>query len=87
MAVRRSLNRVRRIERFGNSNRLQRARAVELRPAMQRRARDEDLAEFLTAVLREWIVRNPGRSLDETNLAAILPEALDEFIWKHLGDS
>jgi hypothetical protein len=39
------------------------------------------------AVLQEWIVRNPGRSLDDTNLAAILPEALDESIWKHLGDT
>jgi hypothetical protein len=87
MAVRRSLNRVRRIERFSNTNRLERVRAVEVKPATQRRARDEDLAEFLTAVLQEWIIRNPGRSLDERNLAAILPEALDEFIWKHLGDS
>ena len=84
--MKRSLNRVRRIERFSNTNRLERFRADEVRLTTQRRARDEDLAEFLTAVLREWIVRNPGRSLDETNLAAILPEALDEFIWKHLGD-
>jgi hypothetical protein len=47
----------------------------------------DGLAEFLAAVLKEWIVRNPGRSLDDTNLAAILPEALDESIWKHLGDT
>ena len=87
MAVKTSLNRVRGIERFSNTNRLEGGRAGEVCSATQRRARDEDLAEFLTAVLQEWIVRNPGRSLDETNLAALLPEALDEFIWKHLGDS
>ena len=87
MAVKRSLNRVRKIERFSNTNRLEGIRAYEVRLAMQRRAHDEDLAEFLTGVLQEWIVRNPGRSLDKTDLAAILPEALDEFIWRHLGDS
>ena len=87
MAVKRSLNRVRRIEKFSSANRPEGIRAYEVWLAMQRRARDEDLAEFLTTVLQEWIVRNPGRSLDKTNLAAILPEALDEFIWKHLGDS
>src|SRR5208282_560765 len=88
-AVKRSLNGVRGIgqTRFSNTNRLEGFGAGEAWPASQRRARDEGLAEFLTAVLQEWIVRNPGKSLDDTNLAAILPEALDEFIWKHLGDS
>jgi hypothetical protein len=89
MAVKRSLNRIRRIgqSRFANTNRLEGISADGVWPATQRRVRDEDLAEFLTAVLQEWIVRHPGRSLDDTNLGSILPEALDEFIWKHLGDS
>ena len=89
MAARRSLKRARRIEqsRFLDTNRLEGASADEVWLARQRRTYDDDLAEFLTAVVKEWMVRNPGRSLDNANLAAILPEALDEFTWKHLGDS
>jgi len=89
MAARRSLKQVRRIEQTGffDTNPLEGARADKVWLASQRRTFDDDLAEFLTTVLKEWMIRNPGRSLDNTNLATILPEALDEFTWKHLGDS
>jgi hypothetical protein len=90
MAARRSLKQVRGIgqTRFLDTNRLARGRADAVLLRKQRRTiYDEDLAEFLTAVVKEWMVSNPGRSLDDTNLATILPDALDEFTWKHLGDS
>ena len=89
MAVRRSLKQLRGIEqtRFLDANRLAGAGADKVWLARQRHTFDDDLAEFLTTVVKEWMVRNPGRSLDNANLATILPEALDEFTWKHLGDS
>jgi hypothetical protein len=88
MAARRSLKEVGGIERsrFLDTYRFEGGRADEVSLRKQRRTHDDDLAEFLTTVVKEWMVRNPGRSLDNTNLATILPEALDEFTWKHLGD-
>jgi hypothetical protein len=88
MAARRSLKRSEVSDKpdILDTNRLERCRADEVWLATQRHAYDEDLAEFLTTVLKEWIVRNPGRSLGDTDVASILPEALDEFIWKHLSD-
>lgn len=47
---------------------------------------DENLTETLTNVLEEWMARNPGRVVDDASLIAILPEALDEFIWRHFED-
>ena len=90
MAARQSLKQVRDIgqTRFFDTNRLARGRADAVLLKKQRRTTyDEDLAEFLTVVVKEWMVSNPARSLDNTNLATILPEALDEWTWKHLGDS
>jgi hypothetical protein len=90
MAARQSLKQVRGMgqPRFLDTSRLVRWRADAVLLKNQRRTIcDEDLAEFLTAVVKEWMVSNPARSLDNTNLATILPEALDEFTWKHLGDS
>jgi hypothetical protein len=89
MAVRRPLKQVRRIgqTRYPDTSRLAGGRADEVCRARERRTYDDDLAEFLTAVLKEWMVGNPDRSLDDTDLATILPEALDEFMWKHLRDS
>ena len=90
MATIRSLKQVRDIgqTRFLDTNRFPRGGADAVLLKKQRcTGYDEDLAEFLTAVVKEWMVSNPGRSLDNTNLATILPEALDEFTWKHLGDS
>jgi hypothetical protein len=55
--------------------------------AKERSVYRDDLADFLAGVLQEWIVSNPGKSIDDTNLATILPEALDEFMWKHLDDT
>ena len=92
MAARRSLKQVRVIGQtsFLGTKRKRLARggadAVLLRK-QRRTTYDDDLTEFLTAVVKEWMVSNPGRSLDDTNLATILPEALDEFTSKHLGDS
>ena len=45
------------------------------------------LTIVLAKALNEWMARNPGRSVDEMNLSAVLPEAVDEFIWRHLDDS
>ena len=91
MVARRSLKQVPGIgqTRFLDTHRLEGGRAGELTLTLRKECRthDDDLAEFLTAVVKEWMVRNPGRSLDNTNLATILPEALDEFTWKHPGDS
>jgi hypothetical protein len=52
----------------------------------QRSIYDDHLAKTLTNVLREWAARNPGRAIDATSLTSIMPEALDEFIWRHLDD-
>jgi hypothetical protein len=40
----------------------------------------------LAKALNEWMMRNPGKSVDDVNLTAVLPEALEEFIWRHLDD-
>jgi hypothetical protein len=53
----------------------------------ERTVYNEALADFLAGVLQEWIISNPGKSVDDTNLGTILPEALDEFMWKHLDDA
>ena len=89
MVMRRPLKHVRRIgqTRYLDTSRLAGDRADGVGPARERRTYDDDLAEFLTVVLKEWMVGNPDRSLDDTDLATILPEALDEFMWKHLRDS
>jgi hypothetical protein len=47
----------------------------------------DHLTIVLAKALNEWMARNPGRSVDEMNLSAVLPEAVDEFIWRHLDDS
>ena len=88
MAARKSLRNSRKIRdaRFLGPNRLKAARASDVWLNTRRRAYDDHLAKTLTTVLKEWIARNPGRSVDDKTLTAILPEALDEFIWRHLDD-
>ena len=86
MAARKSLRPGRKIRhaRFLGPNRLKVDAPSDIWLNTQRRAYDEHLANTLTSVLEEWIARNPGRLVDDTTLTAILPEALDEFIWRHL---
>jgi DNA-binding SARP family transcriptional activator len=88
MAARKSLRNGRKIRpaRFLGHNRLKVDAPSDVWLSTQRRAYDEHLADTLTSVLEEWIARNPGRSVDDSTLTAILPEALDEFIWRHLDD-
>ena len=88
MAARKSLRNSREIRpaRFLVPNRLKADGASEAWLNTQRRAYDDHLAKTLTSVLEEWMARNPGRLVDDTTLTAILPEALDEFIWRHLDD-
>jgi DNA-binding SARP family transcriptional activator len=88
MAARKSLRNGRKIRhaRFLGQSRLKVDGASDVWLNTQRHAYDEHLANTLTSVLKEWIARNPGRLVDDTTLTAILPEALDEFIWRHLDD-
>ena len=89
MTANRLLKRVRRIGQTGaldaDLHKIKKADAVGT--GMERSVYDENLTDFLTGVVQEWIISNPGRSVDHTNLATILPEALDEFMWKHLDDT
>jgi DNA-binding SARP family transcriptional activator len=88
MAARKSLRNGRKIRpaRFLGQNRVKVDAPSDVWLNTQRRAYDEHLTNTLTSVLEEWIARNPGRLVDDTPLTAILPEALDEFIWRHLDD-
>jgi DNA-binding SARP family transcriptional activator len=88
MTARKSLRNGRKIRpaRFLGPSRLKVDRPSDVWLHTQRRAYDEHLTNTLTSVLEEWIARNPGRLVDDTTLTAILPEALDEFIWRHLDD-
>jgi hypothetical protein len=89
MTAKRSLRRVR---RNGQSSIL-RADPLDVErvdpfwTAKERSVYNDDLAGFLAGVLQEWIVSNPGRSVDDKHLATIRPEALDKFMWKHLDDT
>jgi DNA-binding SARP family transcriptional activator len=88
MAARKSLRNGRKIRtaRFLGPNRLKVDGPSDVWLTTPRRAYDEHLTDTLTSVLEEWIARNPGRLVDDKTLTAILPEALDEFIWRHLDD-
>jgi hypothetical protein len=94
MAARKTLKRVG-VQRGGrialfeasHANPLQFDRIDQISTEEERSVYNEALADFLTGVLREWIISNPGKSVDNANLATILPEALDEFMWKHLDDT
>jgi hypothetical protein len=88
MAARKSLRNGRKFRpaRFLGQNRLKVDGPSDVWLNTQRRAYNEHLTNTLTSVLKEWIARNPGRLVDDTTLTAILPEALDEFIWRHLDD-
>lgn len=80
-------------QKIGNTRSLGRARrktgSSKRDDPMSRQAGvfDEHLAIVLAKALNEWMARNPGRSVEDINITAILPEALDEFIWRHLEDS
>jgi hypothetical protein len=89
MTAKRSLKRVRRNGQSSilHADPLDVERVDQVWTAKESSVYNDDLADFLAGVLQEWIVSNPGRSVDNTNLATILPEALDEFIWKHLDDT
>jgi hypothetical protein len=89
MTAKRLLRRVRRngLSSVLHADPLDVERVDQVWTAKERGVHKDDLADFLAGVLQEWIVSNPGRSVDDTNLATILPEALDEFMWKHLDDT
>jgi hypothetical protein len=88
MAARKSLRNGRKFQQGGflGPDRLEAYQADDVWLEKQRRTYDDHLAKTLTSVLREWAARNPGRVIDAKSLTGIMPEALDEFIWRHLDD-
>jgi hypothetical protein len=89
MAAKKPLEQVQKIGhiRSSISGRLERENKVHGSVLSHSRALNDHLTIVLAKALNEWMARNPGRSVDEMNLTAVLPEAIDQFIWRHLDDS